>query len=73
MKLTINEKEHIVDQYTVKGVPSSSITRMCKDLKISEKKLDKWLCGQTCGLVGGEGMIYPWDLKRFLRGLPCID
>lgn len=66
-------KEHIVDQYTTTGVPMTSITAMCKELHISEKKLMKWLSGQTMGLVGGVGMVYPWDIKRFVNNQPIID
>lgn len=72
-QLSRTELEHIVDQYTMTGVPMTSITAMCKDLHISEKKLMKWLFGQTMGVVGGVGMVYPWDIKRFLAGLPIID
>ena len=66
-------KEEIVDNYTVHGVPMSIVPRMCKELHISEKKLMKWLFGQTMGLVGGEGLVYPWDIKRFIRNLKILD
>lgn len=71
--MNIYNKDEIVDNYTIHGVPISLIPAMCKELKISEKKLMKWLNGQTMGLVGGEGVVYPWDIKRFIRGLKCID
>ena len=60
-------KEEIIDSYTVTGVPESSIPAMCKQLNINEDKLNEWLGGQTCALVGGETLIYPWDIKRFVR------
>lgn len=66
-------KEQIVDSYTVQGVPQPSLKRMCKEAKISYPKLMKWLQGQTMALVGGEPMIYPWDIKRFINGLPNND
>jgi hypothetical protein len=69
-KLTPQE---IIRQYTVTGVPRSMIPMMCKELNINEDKLTEWLNGQTCGLVGGEAMIYPWDIERFIRNLPVID
>lgn len=33
------------------------------------KQFLKWMDGQTC-IAGG---VYPWDLERYLRGLPVID
>ena len=60
-------KEQIIDSYTVTGVPASRIHDMCKELNINEDKLNEWLSGQTCALVGGETLIYPWDIKRFVR------
>ena len=65
--------DEIIDQYTVTGVPASSIPRLCKELGVKKSDLNKWLAGQTSGMVGGEALIYPWDLKRFIRGLPVID
>lgn len=74
MKKISNEaKDKIIDQYTATGVPMSSISRMCAELGVNEGELREWLGGQTCGLVSGEAMVYPWDLKRFIRGLPVID
>lgn len=69
----MKKQEEIVDQYTITGVPISRIPAMCKELDIDESLLMDWLTGQTMGLVGGEGVVYPWDIKRFLRGLPVID
>lgn len=71
--LSRKEQEYLIDQYTVSGVPMDSIKDMCKQLGISESKLMKWLNGQTMGVVGGVGMVYPWDLKRFINGLPVVD
>lgn len=72
---TINNKakDKIIDQYTAIGVPASSLPRLCKELGVKKSDLNKWLVGQTCGVVGGEALIYPWDLKRFIRGLPVVD
>jgi hypothetical protein len=67
------DKEKIIDQYTVTGVPMSNIKNMCDELNISETRLMDFLKGQTMGLVGGEGMVYPWDIKRFINNLPNID
>jgi len=69
----ITEKFNIIDQYTVTGIPMGSVKAMCKELGIKEKDLMKYMYGQTMALVGNEGMLYPWDIKRFVRGLPCID
>ena len=33
------------------------------------KKFSEWMGGQTCVKNG----VYPWDLERFLKGLPVID
>lgn len=33
------------------------------------KKFSDWMLGQTCTQYG----VYPWDLERFLKGLPVID
>jgi hypothetical protein len=66
-------KDEIVDNYTVHGVPESLVKNMCKELKIDEKKFWKFMCGQTMGLVGGEGLIYPSDIKRFIRSLSNMD
>jgi len=63
----------IVDLYTVSGVPSSSLKRMCKEAKISYPKLMKFMRGQTCGIVGNEPLIYSWDIKRFINNLPVTD
>jgi hypothetical protein len=46
---------------------------MCKDLNINEDALNEFLVGQTMGVVGGEPMVYPYDIKRFINGLPNID
>ena len=69
----MNNKDTIVDRYTVSGVPMSSLGRMCKDLNINEDALNEFLVGQTMGVVGGEPMVYPYDIKRFINGLPNID
>lgn len=66
-------KIDIIRQYTVTGVPKSIIPLLCKELNINEEKLMGWLRGQTCGLVGNEVMIYPWDIERFVNNLPVID
>jgi hypothetical protein len=69
----MNDKEKIVDQYTVTGVPTSLLPAMCKELNINEDKLNEWLKGQTMAMVGNEGLVYPWDIKRFINNLPIID
>lgn len=60
----------IIDSYTVTGIPFSSLPRLCKELNINEEGLHEYLQGQTMGLVGGEGLVYPHDIIRYLRRLP---
>jgi hypothetical protein len=69
----MKNKEQIVDQYTVSGVPMTSLGRMCKELNINEDSLRDFLVGQTTGVVGDVPMVYPWDIKRFINGLPNLD
>lgn len=71
--MTIEQKEEIVKKYVVRGIPMSSVKMMCEDLDIDEKELMKFMNGQTMGLVGGEGLLYEWDVIRFIKGLPVID
>lgn len=71
--MTTEEQLKTVDKYTVTGVPTSLLPVMCKEANINYDRLMDELSGQTAGLVGGEGMIYPWDIKRFISGLPNID
>jgi hypothetical protein len=33
------------------------------------RAFEEWMFGQTYAYNG----VYPWDLERFLRGLPVID
>lgn len=33
------------------------------------RKFQRWMYGQTCTDSG----VFPWDLERFLKGLPIID
>lgn len=72
-QLSIEEKEYIIDKYTTTGIPDNLIIPMCKELGISDKKLYKWLAGQTCGLIGNTPIIYPWDVKRYVNKLPVVD
>lgn len=60
-------KQQILKSYVVSGVPSSLISLMCKEMRISEKKLNKWLNGQTMALIGNETVIYTYDLERYLN------
>lgn len=57
--------------YIINGIKMSSIKNIlyAKDLK----KFDKFMQGQTCGLIGNEVIVYTWDFERFLKGLPVID
>lgn len=71
--LEIIIKCNIVDKFTVSGVPTSLIPEMCKELNINEDMLNEFMRGQTMGMVGGEGVVYASDIKRFIRGLPVID
>lgn len=57
----------IIARYTVSGVPDSSIPGLMEELNLNEKKFWEFMCGQTQGIVGGEGMVYPWDIERFYR------
>lgn len=67
------KQEEIVNHYTIEGVPMSSLKKMCREAKISYPKLCKFLNGQTMGLCGLEVMVYPWDIIRFINGLPNND
>ncbi len=67
-KLTKEQQTKIVGQYTVHGVPMSSLKQMCRDAKISYPKLKKALYGQTMGVVNNEGMVYPGDIINFING-----
>lgn len=71
--MTIEQKEDIVKKYVVRGIPMSSVKMMCDDLDIDEKALMKFMNGQTMAMVGGEGLLYEWDVMRFIKGLPVID
>ena len=62
-----------VDRFVIQGVPYSSLPALCKELGADETALKEYLNGQTMGLVGNEPLVYPWDIKRFLRKLPVID
>ena len=70
---TREERLELVESYTVTGIPGSSISRMLKEMGLSESRFNKFMAGQTCGLVGGETMYYPWDVERFVKRLPVID
>lgn len=71
--MTIEQKEEIIKRYVVSGIPMSSVKRMCDDLNVSEKKLMDYMFGQTMAMVGSEGLLYEWDVMRFIKGLPVID
>lgn len=71
--MTIEQKEDIVKKYVVAGIPLSNLKLMCDELKISEKELMEYMFGSTMAMVGGEGLLYDWDVMRFVRGLPVID
>jgi hypothetical protein len=38
-------------------------------------RFDRWMSGQTAALdeATGQPVYFPWDVNRFLRGLPVID
>lgn len=72
-KISKARQMELVDQFCVIGVPESALDAFCKEAKINRKKLEKFLFGQTMGLVGTMPLIYPWDIKRFIQGLPVID
>ena len=72
-KLSKQQQIDIVAQFTVHGVPRSLLKDSCRKAHISYPKLMLYLYGQTMGLVGGEGIVYPWDIERFINGLPCMD
>ncbi len=65
--------KYVVRCYPIEGVPESLLEPMCVELGVSHKKLMKYLCGQTMGLVGKEGIIYSGDIWRFIKGLPNLD
>lgn len=71
--MTIKQKEDIVKSYVVSGIPMSSVEAMCDELNVSEKRLTEFMNGQTMAMVGGEGLLYEWDVMRFIKGLPVID
>ena len=71
--MTKKKQVEIMERYVIQGVPYSSLPRMCREAKISYPKLMKYLRVQTMAIVGGEGVVYSWDIERFINGLPCID
>ena len=32
-----------------------------------EKVFNKWMNGQTCGVIDGEGVVYSWDYERWIE------
>lgn len=71
--MTIEEQEKIVSKYVVSGIPMSCVKAMCDELNVNEKRLMEYMNGQTMGMIGNEGVIYEWDIMRFIKGLPNID
>lgn len=71
--MTIEQKEEIVRKYVVSGIPMSSVDMMCEELGVTRKELADYMFGQTMAMVGGEGLLYEWDVIRFIKGLPVID
>lgn len=64
-----NKKIEIVRKYAVPcGVPMSAIPEMCEELNISEVEFREYIFGQTCGVVGGESIVYITDIMRFISG-----
>jgi len=62
----MSEKEKIVKGYVVSGVPLSSMPKLCKELKVNYNDFEKFMFGQTMGLIGGETIIYECDILNFL-------
>ena len=55
-----------------KGYRDSDIRRELGEERY--KEFDEWLRGCTCPLSStGEHLVYPWDYRRFLAGLPVVD
>lgn len=71
--MTIEQKEEIVRKYVVSWIPMSSVDMMCEELGVTRKELMDYMFGQTMAMVGGEGLLYEWDVIRFIKGLPVID
>lgn len=71
--MTTQQKIEIAARFEVRGIPSTSLTMMCRKAKISLPKLHKFLYGQTMGVVGGVAMVYLPDIERFIKGLPNND
>ena len=71
--MTIEQKEDIVKKYVVAGIPMSNLKMMCEELKVTENELMEYMFGQTMAMVGGEGLLYEWDVMRFVKGLSVID
>lgn len=57
----------IIRQYTVTGVPATMIPMLFNELNLNLDAFYEWHSGKTCGIVGGETMIYPWCIKRFVE------
>ena len=38
-----------------------------------KEKFREWIFGQTMMVVDGKSMYFPWDVERFLLGMPIID
>jgi hypothetical protein len=34
---------------------------------------EKWSRGNTCAVINGIAVVYPWDVYDFLAGLPNLD
>lgn len=67
MKKKLIEKPTLNDFYVVSYVPWSNVLEVLG--KRRYKKFCTWMNGQTSLMEG----VYPWDLERFLKGLPVID
>ena len=66
-KITINDFTPVIPWEQVEQVFVYHLGK--RDGAARYRKFQKWMSGQTC-TTGG---VYPWDLARFLEGLPIID
>lgn len=63
----------LINMFTVQGIPESSIDRLLQEAGRSREEFDKYMYGQTGGIIGGEFLYYPWDVERFLNRLKTLD
>lgn len=67
MEKTLIKNPTLDDFHVVSYVPWAEVEEVLG--KRRYKKFCKWMNGQTTLMEG----VYPWDLQRFLKGLPVID